>query len=332
MDDYRNILILSAGTRNKIVQYYIQALEKEAKDCGFSERGKVIAADCSPYAPALYEADFREIVPRIDAPDYLERVLELVARYRARGCFSLIDPELSLLSENAEKFRALGCTPMISPAEAVETSFHKYRMFEKLRELGLRTAACWRTAAEFESALADGNASFPVFVKPENGSASIQIQRVEDAEMLRILTARDPNLMIQAFMGGREYGADVYVDMISGKCVSIFLKRKLKMRAGETDKAVSVHDEALFGEIASFAERMGYRGQLDMDLFLQEDGWYFSEVNPRYGGGYPHAGECGLDMPTLYLNNLRGIENPVRIGAYEDGVVMMKYNDVVILR
>jgi len=332
MEENRNILILSAGSRNKIVQYYKKALEKEARECGLPDRGKVIAADCSPYAPALYDADLQEIVPRIDAEDYLECVLALIEKHHVRGCFSLIDPELSLLAANAERFRALGCTPMISPSDVVETSFHKYRMFGALREAGIRTPACYRTAEELENALREGKESFPVFVKPEDGSASMQIRRVEDGEMLRLLLERDRSLMIQTFMDGQEYGADLYVDMLSGKCVSLFLKKKLKMRAGETDKAVSVHDEAAFRLIRDFAERTGFRGQLDMDLFLQDDGWYLSEVNPRYGGGYPHAQESGLDMPSLYLNNLRGIENPVNIGDYEDGVVMMKYNDVVILR
>ena len=43
-----NILILSAGTRNKVVQYFRKEL---------AGRGKVYATDCSELAPAVYEAD-----------------------------------------------------------------------------------------------------------------------------------------------------------------------------------------------------------------------------------------------------------------------------------
>ncbi len=43
-----NLLILSAGTRDKVVQYF----KKELGD-----RGSVIATDCSNLAPAVYEAD-----------------------------------------------------------------------------------------------------------------------------------------------------------------------------------------------------------------------------------------------------------------------------------
>ena len=120
--------------------------------------------------------------------------------------------------------------------------------------------------------------------------------------------------------------------MISGKCAAIFLKKKLKMRAGETDKAVSVHDQALFDLIVPFVEAAGFRGEIDIDLFKDGDKWYFSEVNPRFGGGYPHAYACGVDVPSMLLRNLRGEATPPATFDYEDGVIMMKYNEVMIRR
>ena len=61
-----NVLILSAGTRNKVVEYFKKELEG---------RGRVIATDCSNLAPAVYEADAFYLVPRITAPDYLDGFL-----------------------------------------------------------------------------------------------------------------------------------------------------------------------------------------------------------------------------------------------------------------
>ncbi len=319
----RNILILSAGTRNKIVQYYKKEL---------AGRGLVVATDASPYAPALYEADAREIVPMITDPGYVDRILEIVRKYRISGCFSLIDPELSIVASRADDFRRLGCEPMISPFELVETSLHKMRMARCFEQHGLKTPRCFTDKDQAMRAVRAGELSFPLFVKPEDGSASLHINLAEDEKQLDVLLSSGKNMLIQERMTGPEYGADVYLDMISGRCVSIFLKKKLKMRAGETDKAVSVHDAALFEKIAAFTEACGFRGQIDIDLFLEDEGFYFSEVNPRYGGGYPHAYECGVRTPAMYLANLDGIENPVRIGEYEDGFVMMKYNEVMVRR
>jgi carbamoyl-phosphate synthase large subunit len=120
--------------------------------------------------------------------------------------------------------------------------------------------------------------------------------------------------------------------MLSGEIVSIFTKKKIKMRAGETDKAVSFKEDRLFELIERFVKESGYRGQIDIDIFEMDGAYFISEVNPRFGGGYPHAYECGCDHMELIVNNLRGVANERRIGAYEEGICMMKYNEVMIRR
>lgn len=317
-----NILILSAGTRNKIVQYFKKAV---------GEEGKVIATDCSNLAPAVYEADRFYPVPRITAPGYLDLILDICKKEKIDGVFSLIDPELSLLAKEREKFLAVGTTPIISPYELVETCFDKYRMYQLLTKMHIPTGKCYVDKDSFYEALHKGEISYPVFVKPVRGSASININKVSSDKEIEVLFDLCDNLMIQEFMNGQEYGADVYIDMISGKCTSIFVKKKVKMRAGETDKSVSVKDEALFELIQKFVEKCGFCGMIDIDLFLIDGTFYLSEVNPRFGGGYPHAYESGVDMMKQVLNNLSGRENPVRIGDYEAGICMMKYNEIAIV-
>ena len=177
-----------------------------------------------------------------------------------------------------------------------------------------------------------GKVSFPVFVKPYRGSASINISKVYDKETIEYLFAHHSGLMIQEFLDGQEIGADVYIDLISNEVVSIFTKKKLLMRAGETDKAVSFKDPELFALIEKFVKEAGYRGQIDIDIFEINGEYYISEVNPRFGGGYPHAYESGCDHMRLILNNLSGVVNEKNIGAYEEGIYMMKYNEVKIIR
>lgn len=316
-----NILILSAGTRNKVVQYFKKAV---------GEEGKVIATDCSNLAPAVYEADDFYLVPRITAPGYLERVLAICEKEKIDGVFSLIDPELSLLAKEKERFLQIGTTPIISPYELVETCFDKYEMFKLLQEMQIPTGMCYVDKEAFLKDKASGKIDYPVFVKPVRGSASLNINKVTSDEELEVLFAAYDGLMIQEFMDGQEYGADVYIDMLSGKCTSIFIKKKIKMRAGETDKSVSVKIEALFDMVQKFVEKCGFCGMIDIDIFEVNGTFCLSEVNPRFGGGYPHAYECGVDMPAQVLNNLAGKENPVNIGAYKEGICMMKYNEIAI--
>lgn len=316
-----NILILSAGTRNKIVQYFKREV---------GSAGRVVATDCSNLAPAVYDADAFYLVPRITAPDYLECILDICRKEHIDGVFSLIDPELSLLARERERFLEIGTTPVISPYDLVETCFDKYRMFLMLQKMNIPTGKCYVKKEDFFDAVGRGEISYPVFVKPVKGSASININQANSDEEIELLFRLYDDLMIQEYMHGQEYGADVYVDMKSGKCTSIFVKKKIKMRAGETDKSVSVRDPQLFAMLRDFAERCGFVGMIDIDIFLIDGVYYISEVNPRFGGGYPHAYVCGVNMPRQVLVNLSGGENPVTIGDYRENICMMKYNEIAV--
>lgn len=316
-----NILIASSGSRNKIVQYFKKAL---------GDNGKVIATDMSLIAPSLYDADKIYQVPSIKAPDYIEIVLDIVKKEKVRAILSLIDPELSLLAENKELFEKEGCTVIGSSAELCDLCLDKLKMFNWLSEHGYNCAKSYIDKEEFFADVEAGKINFPVFVKPVCGSASISISKVYDRETIENLFAHHDGLMIQEFLNGQEIGADVYIDMISSKVVSVFTKKKLVMRAGETDKSVSFKDDKLFDLIVKFSEECGFKGQIDIDIFDIDGKYFISEVNPRFGGGYPHAYECGCDHMTLIANNLKGIENPVNIGKYEEGIYMMKYSEVKI--
>ncbi len=318
-----NILILSAGTRNKIVQYFVKTL---------NGTGKVIATDMSNLAPAIYEADKYYIVPKMTAPEYLDVVLDICKKEEITGVLSLIDPELSLLAENREKFEAIGTTVIGSSYALCEMSLDKFQMYRWLETHGYRCAKSYMDKEAFFADVDAGVITYPVFVKPARGSASISISKVYDRETVELLFAHEDGLMIQAFLDGQEIGADVYIDMVSHEVVSIFTKKKLKMRAGETDKAVSFKDEKLFALIERFVKDAGYNGQIDIDIFDVNDEYYISEVNPRFGGGYPHAFESGADHMKLIINNLDGKVNECSIGEYNDDIYMMKYNEVMFKR
>lgn len=318
-----NILILSAGTRNKIVQYLKKELDR---------KGKVIATDMSDLAPAVYEADKFYQVPRMTEVGYIDVIFDICQKEKIDAVFSLIDPELSLLALHQERFAEMGVTVIGSSYELCERSLDKMEMYRWLVEHGYRCARSYVNKTEFYEDLECESISFPVFVKPVRGSASLAISRVEDRETIDLLFAHNDNLMIQEYLKGQEIGADVYIDMISGEVVSIFTKKKLVMRAGETDKSVSFKDEKLFALIERFVNDAGYRGQIDIDIFEIDGEYYISEVNPRFGGGYPHAYECGCNHMRLILNNLNGAKNEKNIGEYKSGVYMMKYSEVKVIQ
>ena len=322
MDETMNILILSCGTRNKIVQYFKKEL---------GNRGLVIATDCSELAPALYDADKYFVVPRMNEEGYIDEILSICKENNIKAVLSLIDPELSLLAEYKQDFLDIGTIPIISDYDVVEMCFDKYSMYKFFVQNEFKTVRSYIDKEEFYKDVEAEIINYPVFVKPVRGSASINISKVNSKEEVELLFSRFDNLMIQEFMDGTEYGADVYIDMISNEPVAIFTKEKIKMRAGETDKSVSIKDEKLFELIKEFVKKAGFKGIIDIDIFKVNGEYYISEVNPRFGGGYPHAYECDVNVPEMILNNIEGKENLDVIGRFKEDIYMMKFNEVKMI-
>jgi carbamoyl-phosphate synthase large subunit len=317
-----NLLILSCGTRNKVVQYF-----KEA----FKGYGDIICTDCSPYAPALYDADRYYVVPRITEDGYMDVIFDICQKENIKGVLSLIDPELSMIAQYKEKFNELGVTVIESSYELCERTLDKWEMYKWMIAHDYKCAKSYVDINEFKKAVSNGEISFPVFVKPAKGSASISISKAYDMETVELLYSHGDYMMIQELMDGQEIGVDCYIDLISKEVVSIFTKKKLVMRAGETDKAISFADKELFEQVEKFVLDNGFSGQIDIDIFEINGEYYFSEVNPRFGGGYPHAYACGADHMSLIRNNLLGKANPKNIGNYDLDKVMMKYNEIKIV-
>lgn len=320
-----NLLVTSAGRRVKIIQYFKQSLSRLGR--------KVVATDCDVNAAALYFADEFEIVPRINNVTYISILLEICKSHNIKGIVSLIDPELELLAENRSKFDEQGIELVLSPLDMVKYSFDKKETYNYLCELDIPGVPTYSDIDLVKSLLNDGMLNFPLVLKPGKGSASIGLYIVNDEKELVNRFYSENDFIIQPFFKDREYGIDVYIDMINGKLVDIFIKEKLNMRAGETDKSVSIHNRDIEKLIKEFISKSNFFGPIDIDCFEYDGKYYISEINPRFGGGYPHAYEMECNFMEYIINNLNGIENsPYNGFKYKSGYVMMKYDDVKIIK
>ncbi len=319
-----NILILSCGTRNKLIRYF--------KEPG-NGIDRVIGTDCSAYAPALYETDEHYLVPRMTSPDYLDIVLNICQKEKIDAVLPLQEDELFLIASNREKFMNAGVLPIVSEQNTVELCRDKYAFYHHMKRSGLPVLPSFLNLSEFQKHYEAGKINFPVFIKPVRGCGSIGIQKADNMELLSVLCKySSDDMLIQQFAEGEEYGVDLYVDLLSQEPVSIFTKKKLRMRAGETEKSVSVKDEKLFTLIRKTAASLSLSGPVDMDIFCVDGDYYISEINPRFGGGYPHAHACGMNFPKLIAANAAGRKNTAAIADYEEGVCMLKYTDLVTLK
>src|SRR5699024_4108672 len=138
-----------------------------------------------------------------------------------KGILSLIDPELSLLSKHKQEFLDIGTTPIVSDYNLVELCFDKFKFNEFLGENNFNTIKSYMSKKKFYEDLSDDKIQYPVFVKPVQGSASINISKVSSNDDIDSLFHRYDNLMIQEYMGGIEYGADTYIDIVTGEITAI---------------------------------------------------------------------------------------------------------------
>lgn len=319
-----NYLMLSVGRRGELLKDFRASME---------EGSKIIATDNSPYAPALYFADKHYLVPKIDAPEYIDTILSICRDEQINVVTTFIDPEIMLLSENRDKLEAVGVEVLAPYIETARLCFDKYELFKYLVQCGVRTAKTWGTYNEIKKALDVGEVSLPVFVKPRTGSGSVGARKINDIDSLRVAFEQDPGLIAQELMTGEgcfDLDADVYVDTITHKAVSIFSKRKISTTLGGANKTISFKDKVFFEFAQDALSHFKFNGPIDADFFYKDGKYYLSEINPRFGGAYLHAYGAGVDFIKMIEKNLHGEANDVVIGNYEEGIVMMMYDSVVI--
>ena len=331
-----NILFTCAGRRTYLLKYFKENMQ---------EGDKVIATDMQLSAPALQIADVKLQVPAVYADDYISRTLDICKRYSIDALISLNDLELPILAEQKARFDELGVKVIVSDPRVIDICFDKYKTAQWVEGLGLNAPKTYVTLEDAKKALANREIAFPLFLKPRWGSGSIGLETVEDMEelndvyqllfkkikktILATASVGDEYIMIQEKLTGKEFGLDVMNDL-DGNFIEVSVKQKLAMRAGETDKAVTVDlpEVREFGAI--IGRNLGHIGNLDVDIMQRANGDYcVLELNPRFGGGFPFSYEAGVNLPKAILMWLRGEKVPVEILQPENGRMFAK-NDYLM--
>lgn len=316
-------MFCSVGRRVQLLKYLKQSL---------GDGCIIVGTDNSSLAPALYVCDKQYVVPPIDTPNYIDEILCIARENNVKAITTLIDPEISILSAHRQLFLDNGILPLCPTDWTAQLCFDKYRMFEFLRSHSIPTVLTYDTLEHFRVGLCKGDIAFPVFVKPRTGSGSVGAQRVDNLQQLEFLFSEGKyDYVIQQLMTCKDCDADVYIDCVSHSPVAVFSKNKIETKIGGASKTVSFKDERLFKFIGEICRVLEFNGMVDMDFWFDGTRYYLSEINPRFGGAYLHAYGAGVDFFKLIANNAAGRENASIIGQYDEGVIMMMYDSVVIV-
>jgi carbamoyl-phosphate synthase large subunit len=332
-----NIILTCCGRRNYLVNYFKTAL---------AGKGQVLATDASPDAVSLQEADRSFVLPLVSDPTYFDKLLAICQDYKPKILVSLNDLELPMLAKQRERFISVGTEPVVSSPSFIDICFDKWATNRFLSDHDIITPKTYLTLAAVRQAIEQEEIGFPLVVKPRWGSGSIGIVYAENHEELDLsykyvksilnktflatISSSDPDkcVMIQEKIIGQEYGLDIINDL-DGNYVAVAVKQKLSMRSGETDRAITVHDNRL----TKVGEKLGrctrHIGNLDCDFMVNEKGTYVIEMNPRFGGGYPFSHLAGLDLPATLIAWANQEEINPNWLKYKSGVMSSKCDRLI---
>lgn len=312
-----NILFSCIGRRGYIADYFRHHLGPD---------DRIIGTSNSRWTSAFTACDLGVVLPDITSPDYVPTLLTVCQELEVDALLSFFDLDIDVLSHYHDEFRAIGVLPILPSAEVSDICFDKYRTGLFLIEHGFGAPQTFVDLEEALRVVGEGRIAFPVMVKPRRGFASRNLFWARKPSELEVFFHYAPDMLVQEALPGEEYHLDIFTDL-RGQVLAVVPKRKVAMRAGETDQA-QICDlpelVALGVQLGGALGQLGHVGPLDVDVFVENGRAVVLELNPRFGGGYPLSHLAGADFPGLVLKLIRGESIEPRIGQFRSGIVMMK--------
>jgi carbamoyl-phosphate synthase large subunit len=300
------VLFTCAGQRVDIVSAFRRA------------GARTVAVDANPLAPALYHADEHALVPRIDDPGYLPALRRLVREHEVRLVVPLADLDHLLLAEHRGELD--GAIVLLPHPDVVRRTRDKYLAHLFFEEHGIPSPPSWLPDG------LPGEPPFPVLVKARFGFGSRHIYRAEDREQLDFFLRLTPvDSFVQQVCAGDEFSIDVLCDL-EGRCLNAIPRTMIESKGGESIKGMTIKDPELieFGRLV--AETLPIWGPANVQCFRVAEGRHeVTDVNPRFGGGFPLPLAAGGRYPALALALARGERPEPRLGDFREGVVMTRF-------
>lgn len=309
------ILFTSVGRRVELIQAYTRAAAKIGVDID------IIGGDISPTAPALQFCDKTVYLPPIGDENYIPFLIEYCQKESIDALIPTIDTDLLILADNCMRF---GRTRVIvSSAEKVRICRDKRYTANYLLGMGLESPVP-------EDDIKKYSGKYPAFIKPRDGSSSINAYKVDNEKELVAMADIVPDYIIQPYIRGTEYTIDIFCDF-NGNPIFITPRIRLAVRAGEVLKTQIDQDELIIEEIKKLIDDFKPVGaitvQMIRDELTQKD--YYIEINPRYGGGAPLSMKAGANSAEMMIRLLNGERIDYVDKAAENGAVFSRFDQNV---
>lgn len=314
-----NLLLTSVGRRVELVQAFRNAAAK------LNEVLIIIGADMSLTAPALFFCDKAVCVKQIQDKDYIPQLLDICREQKIDCLIPTIDTELLILAQNSAKFEAIGTRVLISDAEKIALCRDKRKTAEYFEKIGLNTPAPVDAIEKYTG-------GFPAFIKPLDGSSSINAHKVQNRKDLITYADMVPNYIIQPFISGREFTVDIFCDFF-GNPIFITPRERLAVRSGEVLKAKICQNTVMIDEMKRLVEDFRPCGQITVQLIHDDSSRknYYIEINPRFGGGAPLSIKAGADSAAALIRLLNGEELNFMECAARNGAIYSRFDQSICI-
>ena len=305
------VLFTCAGQRVDIVSAFARA------------GATTLAVDCNELAPALYAADRRALVPPVDDPGYLDALRALVALHDASLVVPLADLDHRLLAAERGALGALVLLPGPDTISLCEDKYEAHRFFERS---SIATPPTW-AAEELPDEL-----RFPVLIKARRGFGSRHIYRAADRRELEFfLGYTSADSIVQQACAGEEFSIDVFCDL-DARCLNAIPRTMIESKGGESIKGMTIDAPDLIEHGRHVSETMKIVGPANIQCFREPDGSLpVTDVNPRFGGGFPAPTAAGSRYPELALALAAGERPEPRLGEFRAGVLMTRFFSQIVL-
>ena len=288
-----NLLFLNVGRRCELVEAFRRALVLRGG-------GTIFASDITPLAPGLQVADRSVIFPHGDSLEFADTLLSFCRSNEIDLVIPTIDPDLLRLDALVERFafELPSCRLLISSSFTLRHARDKRRSRRLFAELGADVPT--------EVSLDDPDFSFPVFVKPFDGSGGQGAEIVHDRASLLNHLEENSDLMLENVVLGSEYTVDVLCDFQS-KALCAIPRRRIKVRSGEVVQGVVERNLELETLASKLAEGFRATGPVTVQFLKPNDGCFVAmEINARMGGGLPLTIAAGADWPGCIIDMYEG--------------------------
>jgi carbamoyl-phosphate synthase large subunit len=330
-----NVLLASAGRRGYLVEYFREAVRPS---------GKVVATNSVSGTSGMLSADVACVVPEAHDPTFIDKLLEICRDHSIGLLFSLHDWEAPFIAAAANHFQEAGVCLGVSSPDILDVCLDKLATWKFCHQHGIATPRVFSSETDAIHAYKVADCGFPLIVKARFGQGSLALFKVYTEEELKAacLLARaqiarfsdnglskmcEPSILIQEFIDGEEYGLDIVNDF-QGEFRACLAKKKLGMRAGETDSAISVCDHVLTEFGRQIGTGLRHVAMLDADVIVRDGKPYLIEMNPRFGGHYPFSHIAGANVPAALVAWARNVAEPA--GALDVDAGIQANKNIVI--